>query len=632
MKFVQFSKNYPIPDPEILSNRTKTLEINVDDLFKEFGDFLDDGIMLKPIKCDPVKIILQENAEPFCMRKKCVFDPSWEGRWFEYGERDGVRIGKDNITHKGTCLFKDGEKYIFQDENKGCLRCAVMHQKHSNVIQYKESFCVSGYENYPINLCYDIKTDEPLKSLFRLDAEPIPCPIRGSFQFEYSRGHGLCDYPISSISQCSDKSKLIFRNQACADIKGSESSVEELKCLADWKEGSTYYFLGLMNVSHVQSDNYEGRFRCFVYESIHKGFFLSQSGEAKCNLYTAREGAKTMKLKKIHNHQQQCEIPGWILQYHHQFQDLSYSSTYHFNKKGTSLTISSSLSSEDRRLKCNTVDMDTGNKTRIIMQVSFECENGYMCMEIEKKYSNILQLRMGRLSRNPDEACHQQLFFDSSIQPTLLIGSGHGHSRCPLVGKYRPINSLSKIPCSNRDDYLISGCSGGSSLEVMKTCGEQDGFESYVCQGVWNIGAGNEDSRKTYFILSSSVRGSAKKGSQRLCALLLTGSGSASSLTNINDHMNRHNYVNNNTTHHQQDRIRLLASSNSCPDEMDITMNPSTRGEKIWDLNLERTSHCAQALATANTNAGSSYHYANHSRLTFFLCLFLYINIIIQPF
>ena len=32
--------------------------------------------------------------------------------------------------------------------------------------------------------------------------------------------------------------------QACADIKGSESSVESVECIAEWKEGSTYYFLG----------------------------------------------------------------------------------------------------------------------------------------------------------------------------------------------------------------------------------------------------------------------------------------------------------------------------------------------------------------------------------------------------
>ena len=49
--------------------------------------------------------------------------------------------------------------------------------------------------------------------------------------------------------------------QACADIKGSESSVEEVQCVAQWKEGSTFFFLGLLNHSHVLPSDYEGRFR-----------------------------------------------------------------------------------------------------------------------------------------------------------------------------------------------------------------------------------------------------------------------------------------------------------------------------------------------------------------------------------
>ena len=56
--------------------------------------------------------------------------------------------------------------------------------------------------------------------------------------------------------------------QACADIKGSESTVESVECLAQWKEGSTYYFLGLISHDHVSAFDYEDRFRCFAYQEI----------------------------------------------------------------------------------------------------------------------------------------------------------------------------------------------------------------------------------------------------------------------------------------------------------------------------------------------------------------------------
>ena len=55
---------------------------------------------------------------------------------------------------------------------------------------------------------------------------------------------------------------------------------------------------GLMNHSRVTSEDWEGRFRCFAYQGIFDGFHLSQSGEATCNLYSAKEGDRTMTLKK----------------------------------------------------------------------------------------------------------------------------------------------------------------------------------------------------------------------------------------------------------------------------------------------------------------------------------------------
>ena len=39
-------------------------------------------------------------------------------------------------------------------------------------------------------------------------------------------------------------------------------------------------------------------FRCFAYQNIYEGFLVSQSGEAICSLYTAKEGDKTMTLKR----------------------------------------------------------------------------------------------------------------------------------------------------------------------------------------------------------------------------------------------------------------------------------------------------------------------------------------------
>ena len=85
--------------------------------------------------------------------------------------------------------------------------------------------------------------------------------VHGTYSFSYSRGHGVCDYPLSSLHQCQDRytqtaiiiinfiiiiiimiiviatiiimiiimirSRLVFNYQACVDIKGSQSQREE---------------------------------------------------------------------------------------------------------------------------------------------------------------------------------------------------------------------------------------------------------------------------------------------------------------------------------------------------------------------------------------------------------------------
>lgn len=43
-------------------------------------------------------------------------------------------------------------------------------------------------------------------------------------------------------------------------------AVEELTCLATWKDGNSRYLVGL--VSHHHAISNEERFRCFVYEKI----------------------------------------------------------------------------------------------------------------------------------------------------------------------------------------------------------------------------------------------------------------------------------------------------------------------------------------------------------------------------
>lgn len=130
----------------------------------------------------------------------------------------------------------------------------------------------------------------------------------GSLTFTYNQGHGECKEPVSKIESSTDDSKLSLNLQACPDVPGTESRglltnvqdfffdhlhrahsnslkstwtgklntkmptfssdflVEELSCLATFRDGFLNYLVGLVSYDHAAS--YEERYRCFVYEKI----------------------------------------------------------------------------------------------------------------------------------------------------------------------------------------------------------------------------------------------------------------------------------------------------------------------------------------------------------------------------
>lgn len=57
----------------------------------------------------------------------------------------------------------------------------------------------------------------------------------------------------------------------------NENIVEELTCLATWKDGNARYLVGLVTHHHATSN--EERFRCFVYEKT------SSMSKFMCNLH-----------------------------------------------------------------------------------------------------------------------------------------------------------------------------------------------------------------------------------------------------------------------------------------------------------------------------------------------------------
>lgn len=329
-------------------------------------------LLLAGLPSHPVLSARQEGS--------CRFPSRWEGQWFQSGVRQGITIQHNKLSNKGRCVASDGEKYLVVDEKGSCYRCVVIHEKHVNVLQYKETFC-QGHTSLD-QLCKLITGDALLFSMFRLGGSPVACPFRGPLAFTYNRGHGDCRSPMSSVEACTQESRLLLRYQACPDVYGTESTVEELQCMATWKEGSARYLVGKVHHSHATSN--EDRFRCFVYEQVNahgsnglgnglgnglalglggleeepglpvRGhdagvvFRVAQSGDATCNgLSSDMEGSRTMTLYKAEAAApSRCKFPSWLSAHAH-WHTLDYRRSYSLHQKNTSLKISNSTAGSD---------------------------------------------------------------------------------------------------------------------------------------------------------------------------------------------------------------------------------------------------------------------------------------------
>ncbi|XP_011054216.1 PREDICTED: LOW QUALITY PROTEIN: uncharacterized protein LOC105145981 [Acromyrmex echinatior] len=246
----------------------------------------------------------------------CTFPEEWYGRWFQSGITDLVTVNGSEITSKGFCIEKNGDKFLVHDTKYRCYRCIVMHAQHANVLQYKETYCTSDSpEPSLLTQCGTLTSDATLVSLFRSNAAPLPCPIKGPLEFTYSQGEGECNSPRSRAEACTQDSRLLLRYQACANVHSSESVDVELECLAHWREGSTNYMVARLHSDrNDRKTSDEESYRCFIYTNPSNNTWnLAQSSDAACNgLISVTEAARTFKMTQK-KPPQRCAYPSWVV-------------------------------------------------------------------------------------------------------------------------------------------------------------------------------------------------------------------------------------------------------------------------------------------------------------------------------
>ncbi|EDW58434.2 uncharacterized protein Dvir_GJ14437 [Drosophila virilis] len=432
----------------------------------------------------------------------CTFPARWEGSWFLSGYQQSIHIKGSQFSYRGRCAASDGNKYLIVDE-KGCHRCLVIYEKHKNVLQYKESECegdsmymhqsnpsalamrssnkqsdhrggahpntnghsrLSSSDQYIMrsnddmndyfckgretlqNLCDQIPGDALLYSLFRESAEPVKCPLKGPFIFTYNRGHGECKSPVSNIESCTEESRLLLSFQACPDVLGTESTVEELTCLATWKDGNSRYLVGL--VSHHHAISNEERYRCFVYEKISSlmggpsmlsskdaEYKLAQSGDATCNgLDSAEVGSRIMSLRKPPA-AERCDFPAWFKGPRH-WHALMGNAVYNYHANDGSVHIIKPNGYMETRALCEQINKQTSTEMMAVVHYTTGCLSGFMCMMFYRRDTHVIEIQTGKPAIRLEDACAPDHFdFNKMAYITLLASNPEPHI-CPMEGLY----------------------------------------------------------------------------------------------------------------------------------------------------------------------------------------------------
>ncbi|CAB3237553.1 unnamed protein product [Arctia plantaginis] len=519
----------------------------------------------------------------------CNFPDTWTGGWFQSGIPGLIYINSTSMQGKGECAETDGtDKFLVYDKNEECYRCLVIHEKHRYVLQYKETYC--GQRDSLSTMCESITGDAALYSMFKKDPRPEPqqCPFHPApFTFTYSRGSGDCVNPPSRAESCTDDSRLLLRYMACPDVPSTESNVEELICLATWKEGSTRYLVGL--ISQVQRRNSistdEDMYRCFVYKGSHADktvtYSIAQSGDATCNgLTSSVDGSRTMKLTNIDDEHNRCHFPNWIVE-HHKWYSLDHTHQYHFTTKNATLKIEKEDGTrEEKRIVCHSILEQKEKKyVKLVAHLTRGCESGHVCVRVSRRGGGVLELQLGAaLTGAPQAACAPDL---PNTPHVTLISTQLSPSQCPMLGRYTVVESLADrrrrrqqltIDETGLEDTAAKPpeCVMGQYDSASIGCGaSQDAIEFrsactstvYTCYGSWQ-----EGSRHMVVAAPASTRSQSRP--HALCFI--------------------YTYVND-SSGGQARYLSVSVVSRSC----DRSVTPGVAGDKAYNLTLNGT--CEQS-------------------------------------
>ncbi|CAF0712059.1 unnamed protein product [Brachionus calyciflorus] len=436
----------------------------------------------------------------------CHLPHQWTGKWYQSKDIDLLSINRTNFINRGVCIEHKQDKFMFYESKEDCYRCIFIMQKHSNVLQYRASYC-SDQNDFNSN-CQNLSPESELITIYRDNSQAEKCPLNGLYVLQNSENNDDRSYRSYSNSRCTDKDSMIME---CSDQSMLKLQFGKcinmpsyvVNCIAHWTEGNTNYLIG-----KIEINNQKPTYKCLAYtessqndqsrrSARNENFIdlnnlenrpeiktvlqVSVSQDEFCrNIDNMIDEQFSFTFNKVHgtrhlvapqtltkrdlnqtrndffiakNKQQNggnCKFPKWLNKKWHNFkQTKSYSLDY----KLDSLMINDNKNSiVINKYTCSHMKSRKSNHFQAIVKTLNGCSSGYQCLTITSKSEYVLEIKFGKISYETSAIdCTDNQYIN---QEYVYIDTNYG-VKCPLKnGIYEKVNSKS---ANYRSAALIQG-------------------------------------------------------------------------------------------------------------------------------------------------------------------------------
>ncbi|CAF1217230.1 unnamed protein product [Adineta steineri] len=387
---------------------------------------------------------------------------AWLGSWYQRGMSSLLQITIDHVQTKGRCLdvLPIPQYYLFNDSINRCTRCLLFIERHSNLLQYRESECSDADDQLNVTSCPNmIAPDAALYTLHRNNSKPQLCPIQPPFLLTNLNKDGLIcrqSTALSYIGECANDYQFRLHLLSCSTHQ--QTFDLQFVCVGTWIEGFHTYF-----VTRILSKQSNNQYACFHFltkqKDLSSSFQLSMATDDSCRDLNSKSMSTVMTLSSI-NRQigNESNISSCI--FPEEFQDYEWYSlnrTIQMIIKSTDIElINLKNKGNNKRFHC----LQSINSLKYQIQSFTNCEVYEECLQINQQANNVLELVLTNCNSNNNRYKRILTFVTKSKSlsscPTsighLLLETNLNHNRQRFLRK-NPFQM--SVGCDNKEKLMI---------------------------------------------------------------------------------------------------------------------------------------------------------------------------------